>query len=264
MAPLPTADGRLWHRLGRFALAVFPYVDGAGVTQRPLSDRQWVAYGEFLRALHDCRLPAELDFLVPREAYRPDGTEVVREFLVHRPGARSRSAARVELAAFWRDRKSEIAQLLERAEALGARLAAQRPKAVLCHGDIHRGNLLSDAHGHLRVVDWDGVVLAPRERDLMFIVGGVVVPPPVRPREEALFFKGYGEARIDDLGLAYYRHAWAVQDIGAFAEEVFLRPGIDEAARARSAAAFRRLFSPGDIVDSASGSHAGLEIAGLG
>jgi spectinomycin phosphotransferase len=254
VAAIPTATGRFWHRLGRYALVIYPFVEGASVTKRRLSDSQWVAYGAFLRALHDTRLPAELERQVPRESYRPDATDVIRRFLVRRPAVRSASAARVGLAAFWWARRHEIAQLLERAETLGAGLAKQAPGFVLCHADIHKGNLLIDEHDDLRVVDWDGLVLAPRERDLMFIVGGVVVPPRVEPREEGLFFRGYGPVDLDELALAYYRCAWAVQDIDAFAEEVFLRAGTDEATRSRSATAFRALFARGGEVDSARGS----------
>jgi len=39
--------------------------------------------------------------------------------------------------------------------------------------------------------------------------------PDIGPREEALFFRGYGATAIDPLALAYYRYAWAVGDIGA-------------------------------------------------
>jgi spectinomycin phosphotransferase len=166
---------------------------------------------------------------------------------------RTTSAARFELADFWLACRPVIAQLLERAETLGAQLATGTPGFVLCHADIHKGNLLIDAHGDLRVVDWDGLVLAPRERDLMFVVGGVVVPPPVQPREEELFFRGYGPVDLDHLALAYYRCAWAVQDIGAYAEEVFLRAGTDEATRSRSATAFKALFAPGGEADSGRG-----------
>ena len=43
---------------------------------------------------------------------------------------------------------------------------------VLCHSDIHGGNILIADTGELYVVDWDDPILAPKERDLMFIGGG--------------------------------------------------------------------------------------------
>jgi spectinomycin phosphotransferase len=45
---------------------------------------------------------------------------------------------------------------------------------VLCHADLHTWNVLVDGDGRLWLVDWDEAILAPRERDLMFLVGGIV------------------------------------------------------------------------------------------
>jgi len=263
IAAIPTATGSLWQRIGEFVLLVYPFVEGGSGMNRRLTDNQWVEYGESLRALHEIRLPADLDRGSPRESYRPDYTDVLHRLLARDPVARQADAAQVELAAFWRSQREEIVLLLERAETLGAQLARKSPELVLCHADIHRGNLMIDQQDRLRVVDWGGLVLAPRERDLMFIVEGVVVPPKVEPREQPLFFSGYGSIDVDWLALAYYRHAWAVQDIADFADQAFRRAGPDEPARARAAATFVGLFAPGDEVDSAHESSAKLGGGGL-
>jgi spectinomycin phosphotransferase len=192
----------------------------------------------------------------PPRVVRPDFIDTVRRFLAEAPPARQRSPARSALATVWRTRRAEIAGLLERTEALASQLAKRPLDPVLCHGDIHLANVLVDVDGRLRVVDWDGVVFAPRERDLMFVVGGVAVAPAVRPRDEALFFEGYGAVDLDPLALTYYRHAWALQEIGAFADETLVRRGTDETTRAQSLGSFRRLFSTGGVVDSANASWA--------
>jgi len=101
---------------------------------------------------------------------------------------------------------------------------------------------LIDAAGELWVVDWDGAVLAPKERDLMFVVGGISARL-VTPRTTEEFFEGYGETTVDALALAYYRHAWAIQDIGGYAERALRGYEPDEAARI-----FAGLFQPGEIV----------------
>jgi spectinomycin phosphotransferase len=57
---------------------------------------------------------------------------------------------------------------------------------VLCHGDPHLGNLLHEGADVVSLVDWDDVVLAPRERDIMFLRGGVLAALPVTAEREAL------------------------------------------------------------------------------
>jgi len=75
------------------------------------------------------------------------------------------------------------------------------------------------------IVDWDNPVLAPKERDLMFIGGGQMGAGHTPQEEESLFYRGYGRAQIDPIALAYYRYERIVQDIAAFCEQIFLTDG---------------------------------------
>jgi spectinomycin phosphotransferase len=249
--PLATMTGALSAAIRDFVLVLYPFVAGVSGTERPLTDRQWVDYGAFLRTLHDIRLPPELEAMVPRETYRPYNIEFVRGLLARPPAARQPLQERAELAASWRVHAIAIDRLVHRADELGRRVAARSLGAVVCHADIHLANLLLEEKGDVRVVDWDGVVLAPRERDLMFIIRGVVAVPRVEPWQEDLFFQGYASRGVDEVALAYFRHAWAVQDIGEYAEEVLLRKDGDQASRRLALKTFAGLFGPGDEVASA-------------
>jgi spectinomycin phosphotransferase len=124
---------------------------------------------------------------------------------------------------------------------------------VLCHADLHTWNVLVDAEQHLWIVDWDEAILAPRERDLMFVVGGIG-HGLVHPSDTERFFQGYGETSIDPDLLAYHRSAWAVQDIAAYGEQALLTPGVAEQSRHGAVEGFRDLFEPGNIADLALGS----------
>jgi spectinomycin phosphotransferase len=60
---------------------------------------------------------------------------------------------------------------LERVQALGDATRSKPREQVLCHGDLIGDNLLGDRAVQVWVVDWDGAVLAPRERDLALFAG---------------------------------------------------------------------------------------------
>jgi spectinomycin phosphotransferase len=89
---------------------------------------------------------------------------------------------------------------------------------------------------------------APRERDLMFVVGGIG-HGLVRPHDTERFLQGYGETGIDPRLLAYYRTAWAVQDLAAYGEEVLLTPALGQETRRAALEGLMGLFEPGNIVD---------------
>jgi spectinomycin phosphotransferase len=108
--------------------------------------------------------------------------------------------------------------------------------------------VLVDADGQPWIVDWDEAILAPRERDLMFVVGGIA-RGLVRPGDTDRFFQGYGRVAVDPRLLAYYRAAWAVQDIAAYGEQVLMTPAAGAATRRAAVDGFTDLFAPGNIAD---------------
>lgn len=71
------------------------------------------------------------------------------------------------------------------------------------------------------MLDWDEPIIAPKERDLMFIGGGVGNVWNKR-HEEKLFYKGYGKVEIDSTILSYYRHERIVEDIAIYSRELLL------------------------------------------
>jgi spectinomycin phosphotransferase len=116
--------------------------------------------------------------------------------------------------------RDRIRHLVERAEQLAEALQSHSLEYVLCHTDIHAANLLMTGDA-LYIVDWDAPILAPKERDLMFIGGGIGEIWNTA-REEALFYQGYGHTQIDFVALAYYRYERIVQDIVAYSEQLLL------------------------------------------
>lgn len=218
---------------------------------------RWVAYGALLRRVHDTAVDDDLALLLRRDDFAPEGVETIGRLDGHLGAYAGDDAAVRELAVFWRDHWPEIRALLARTEELGRRLTRAAPPFVLCHADIHTANVLLDGAGWVWFVDWDEAVLAPRERDLMFAIGGIGAGW-VGPDEEARFLKGYGDIAVDPLALAYYRHAWAVSDIGAFGTEVCFRPDLGPATRRAAAESLTALFRPGEIVALARVAVAGL------
>lgn len=99
----------------------------------------------------------------------------------------------------------------------------------------------------LYIVDWDEPIMAPKERDLMF-VGGGVANVWNKPHEEELFYQGYGETQVDFRLLAYYRHERIVEDIAVYGQELLLKRtgGVD---RLKMYQNFTGMFAPRGVVD---------------
>jgi spectinomycin phosphotransferase len=251
LAPLPATSGAPAVALQRFTLALYPMLDAVPGGVAGVSAAQWRQLGAAVGRIHTFPVPAELARLLARERFRPPRRELLPELeaLLARPDPDDPLA--LELADAWHAHEEVIHALVERADRQGPWLArAGFPKA-LCHGDLHTWNVLVAADQQLWIVDWDEAVLAPRERDLMFVVGGIAAGM-VSQEDTRSFFQGYGEARIDPVLLAYHRCAWALQDIATTGEEALLSPQLGEVSRRKAVAGFKSLFEPGNIVDLAS------------
>lgn len=248
IVPLPTVSETLRAEVDGYTLILYPFVEGMSGKDQGMSPSQWIAYGSMLQQIHAARLPADLVEIMPRETFVPAGADLLRALDAHvgeRPFAEP-VAQRV--ASFWRQKRTAIHTLVKRAEELGGMLTRQVPPFVLCHADIHTANVLVGSDERLWIVDWDETTLAPRERDLMFVAGGGINDEMVGPGDEALFFEGYGETKLDPLALTYYRCAWAVSDISAYGADVFLRSDLGQITKQAAVEEFMSLFMPGRIV----------------
>ncbi len=230
IAPLRTTAGDLWSSLDPFTLTLYPFVAGADGYTVVLSEQQWIEFGAALMRIHTAGLPPALQRGLPRETYSPRWREEVRAFLARSGAGAYTDRLSAELAAFLQEEAAAIRQLVEAAEQLGRMLLNRAQERVLCHADIHAGNLLIGSDGSLHIVDWDTALLAPKERDLMF-VGSGLGPGWDQDRETAWFYAGYGPAEIDPAALAYYRCERLVQDVAEFCKQIVATTGGNEDRR---------------------------------
>jgi spectinomycin phosphotransferase len=221
IAPVMTRDHQLCTALENFNLILYPFVEGRDGFEVKLSARQWLDFGVALKGIHTIKIPADLKSRLQLETYSPKWRETVKAFLVRIHNASFDEPIAAKLAAFLKVKQDEIFNLVGRAERLGLILQGRSWEFVLCHYDIHAGNILIDVKDNLYIVDWDNPILAPKERDLMFIGGGIGGVWNTE-QETELFYKGYGQTEIDPVALAYYRYERIIEDIAVYCEQIFL------------------------------------------
>lgn len=247
---LTTQTGHLWASLPPFKAILYPYVEGRHGFERSLSEQQWVEFGAALKKLHTAAAPPALTGGVPREGFSPRWRATVERFLARIETEAFDEPVAAEMAAFLRIKTGETSELITRTEQLAQILQARPPAFVLCHADIHAWNLLIADTGSFYMVDWDTLIFAPKERDLMFVGGGLGGNSYPPQQEEALFYQGYGRTEVDPVALAYYRYERIIEDIAVFCEQIFLsHEGGDD--RKQALAYLRANFLPGGTLEMA-------------
>jgi spectinomycin phosphotransferase len=248
-APIQSLSSAISGQSGAWSLTVYPFIDGRHGIHMKTSDELWRAFGSFAKRLHATTLPPELAAALPHETYVPPNFDMIARVDVRVRESLGDDATSRRVGEFWRSHRNVILALASRAKLLGESLRQRSLPFVTCHADMHTGNVIIDDSGGLWVIDWDEAVLAPKERDLMFAVGGGISTALVSPNATARFLEGYGATEIDEPALAYYRHSWAVQDVGGYAWRVILDASATPKQRNDAARIFVGLFGPGEIVD---------------
>lgn len=249
ITPIPTCTGGLWTSLEDVAVTMYPFVTGGSGYAVPLTEQTWRDFGIALKRLHTLNVPPPLLRHLRRETYDAGAREKVRAFLRRLGDARFGDPISRRLVAFMKGKRVEVLCLIDRAERYARILRARAPEPVVCHADLHAGNLLISAE-QFYIVDWDDPVLAPKERDLMFIGGGQGFAGHTPEEEERLFYQGYGQVQVDPVALAYYRCERIIQDIAVYCDELTRQTGSAE-DREQSLHYLMANFAPGSTLERA-------------
>jgi len=224
IAPFETKSKQGWADFGEYKMILYPFIDGKDGFDMELTDQHKRRLGTTLKAIHSTQIPAELKKRIPKETFSPQWREIVKSFQVQAEEKTFQDPNAAKLAMFIKSKRNEISRLIERTEELASELQSKPLELVLCHTDIHGANMLIRTDGQLPVlyiVDWDAPLLAPKERDLMFIGGGIDNIWKNK-HDESIFYEGYGKANIDFAMLAYYRYERVIEDLAAYGEQLLL------------------------------------------
>jgi spectinomycin phosphotransferase len=254
LAPFPTKKQELWIPVEGFFLILYPFVNGSEAMKVGMSDSQWTEFGSLLKQIHSTELPAEVSQHVRRETFVPKWSHLARDLQEQIHIQNYDDPSQKELAVFWKKNRVIIHTIVEQTERIGKHLQQADPEFVLCHADIHTANLLLTPAKDMFVVDWDDTLFAPRERDLMFILAG----EKILTNDERLFFNGYGNIKINELALTYYRYEWCVQEIGDFGQRVFFTKDVGKSTKQNAVEGFMQLFSEGDVIETALNASMGI------
>jgi len=252
--PFESKSKQGWADFGEYKMILYPFIEGKDGFDMELTDHHRRTLGAALKGIHAAQVPPELKRLIPQETFASNWREGMKSFQAQVENKTFDDPMAAKLAEFIKAKQSEINHLIERADRLASELQSKPLEFVLCHTDIHGGNILICRDGQppvpintLYIVDWDNPILAPKERDLMFIGGGIDEIWKTK-REEAVFYEDYGKTEVNLSALAYYRYERVIEDLVVICEQLLLT---DEGGADREQAYrwFTSNFEPGQTIE---------------
>ena len=247
IAPIKTLNKQPKLYVNDFTLIVYPFIDGHDGFSQKLTDDQWITFGKALKSIHQFQLPISISPLIKQEVYSPQWRDKARSIYEGNRHVIPSDEITSKFLASLKKHKSVILRLVERAEKLSPVIQRQAVDFVLCHSDIHAGNVLLSTDDDLYIIDWDEPIMAPKERDLMFIGGGIGNVWNNK-REIKLFYTGYGKTEINKNFIDYYRCERIIEDVVEYYQEL-VSESVGYKNRLTSYNHFVAMFEPKGVVD---------------
>ena len=210
VAPTLAGGGETVRRVGaRYAIALFPFVDGDA--------------GEFGR-YKDAERAAILTMLAELHQATPVAASMARTVDLGLPGRGELESALDALDQTWSGgpfseparqalagHASEVAELLSLFDRLAADVAQRSGDWVVTHGEPHAGNVMRTGDEYV-LIDWDTVALAPAERDLWMLAGDAAGPVDI--------YTDVTGHELDQVAVDFFRLTWDLADTAAFTRQL--------------------------------------------
>jgi spectinomycin phosphotransferase len=217
--PLRTQSGKIWAPLREMAVSIFPFIHGKNAAEQPLTLPQWQELGGTLRQIHTLTLPPALQATLRTETFSAHYLSEMKTIAAQLKPITPKGLLQT-VHTFLLDQSACLQQMVERAVAL-REYAIQNPcPHVLCHADLHAWNILQLETGEFFITDWDEVILAPKERDLMFIGSGIGGGASGNTDQQQAFYAGYQPDSLCKELVAYYRYARIIEDIVIYYQQI--------------------------------------------
>lgn len=207
---------------------VFQWIEGRNGFVTPLRPEHWSRVGQILRQVHENLSVNDMDLSCPFPEFSRSSLLELVDSVEELRGLLEKHRARFEVAVSTTHRLRMTCQ-------------SKQAERVVCHADIHVGNIMVDQEDQVWIVDWDDPKVAPRECDLIyFLDGGILGGSWIA--DDSSFLEGYGSVNADDELLAYYRYNRVLEDLLAYAQDAFVAR--TQADRAEACRMFEIQFLP--------------------
>ena len=225
--PVQAQDGRFSIRAGPYRMILFHFIEGKPVGFGTLPDEITVKLAGLVGQLHKNTRSLQLAnplverFEIAFEDVLPAGLDKLANL---GPGARASLRAFQELIL---SHRSAIRGYLDRLKGLQAIMRTRARDMVVCHTDLHGGNLLVDSRGNLYILDWEGAMLSPPEQDLFFFAGEDTFWDLFWPN----YKREFGPAQLDVDTLAFYYYRRGLEDLAEWVQRFLYANQDDEQER---------------------------------
>jgi thiamine kinase-like enzyme len=209
---IQTLEGGLSLDVGANTLVVSDFIEGELVGFGDLPEPVLVRLAELVGILHNSRPQLEFEHPFIEEFEIVFENELLESFDTLSGLPETASPGQKLVKELILPRQEQITADLEQLKALQTYARNMDKPKVVCHTDLHGGNLMTDERGTLYILDWENALIAPPEHDLFFFAGENDFWELFWPH----YTSQYPAASIDPELLRFYFYRRALEDAADF------------------------------------------------
>lgn len=202
VVPPIEVNGKTSFEVGNGKIYVYPYIEGSVVCMgNKKFDKKLVdSLTGILVSIHSSKPKMLVE--LPNEEFENNYDQRLQKIIVNKNNDKLDSKA----ALLLKINEETIRNIIEKQNQVANDYKQRKPELVLTHGDVTGLNIIISNDGDIKLVDWDGAMLAPPERDLNFLLDN-----PNFSLDKYIQLSGY--KHFDLQMKEYYGRQWALDSI---------------------------------------------------
>ena len=210
--PIPTLQGNLCLQISPFEVVMMNFIEGEIVGFGKLPEPVLAQLAKMVALLHDCQAQLEFDHPFIEQYKIEFETELINSFdrlaLIPTKDSQHRQFLRQTLLSI----RDAVLAYLRQLKELQKWIRSIDKQMVVCHTDLHGGNLMTGQPDSLFILDWENAMIAPPEHDMVFFAGDDRFWDVFWP----IYTHQIPQAILDSEVLRFYYYRRGLEDITGF------------------------------------------------
>jgi spectinomycin phosphotransferase len=200
--PIMDKKGKLKTSFEGMPLVLFDFIEGKNKYKLKMDNREISNLAQLLAKIHKC-LPRIKMRKILKEDFKPGyKKDLLKSLKELKDSEKLDNKYKRKLAKMIEPVRGDILDTLEKVEKLGGKI--NKKEFVICHTDAIESNLIIK-NKEVFIIDWDGVLIAPKEHDLWFYL------------KDKRFLKAYekefGKFKLDKKAVFFYIKDRVLEDL---------------------------------------------------
>ena len=210
--PIATLDGELSLSVGSNELVLTNFIEAKLVGFDHLSDKILTQLAEAVGILHRSKSQIEIPHPFIEQFEITFEADLLKSFDALEAITTGDRKGKQLLRDILLPRKNEVVASLHRLKELQLYTKSTNKPMVICHTDLHGGNLMTDAQGRLYILDWENAMIAPPEHDMIFFAGEAKFWDVFWPH----YTRQFSQPSLDSEVLGFYYYRRGLEDVAGF------------------------------------------------